>query len=108
MRAWKEEQILGHTVVAFDDGGKALDRYTIVIDDADVFGMSDSVGPSYTGNMAVNQYAGQLGDLGFLYSIYPQGDAKAGFKRVSVAKLPENVKEAIRDRIRGWGPQEKD
>ena len=99
-----EERILGHKVVAFDDSGKAFYRYTIVVDDADVFGMGDSVGPSYTGNMAVNQYAGQLVDLAHLRSIYPRGDVKTGFKRVPVAGLPKNVKEAIADRVRGWGP----
>ena len=85
----------GHRVVAFDDGGKAVDRYTIVVDDDSVYAMNE-----YPQNPSgFNQFAGTLSTLDYLRSIYPRGDAKEGFKRVSFKSLPEPVRQAIRDRI---------
>lgn len=90
----KADRVLGHEVRVFDDGGKSIDRYTVVIDSDFVYGMSENNGPS-----GFDQYAGQLDDLRFLRSIYPSGDAKEGFKPISFKRLPETVQEMIRERI---------
>ena len=70
-------------VQVYDNGGKTLDRYTVIIDNEDVYTMCHNPN-SPTG---VNQYAGKLNEL---------PGAQMG-KRINV--IPAEVAEAIMDRL---------
>jgi len=81
------------TVEVYDNGGKTIDRYTVIIDNA-VFSMSHNA----TSPQGVNQYVGELKDL-------PK--AKEGTK-VELKDLPEDVRKAIDLRIEGFKESAKE
>jgi len=76
-------------VVVYDNGGKTADRYTVIIG-KDAFNMS--IDPSSSNPLGVNLYAGEVGR-----------DVKIGSnlgKKVSMNRLPSEVQQAIKQRLK--------
>lgn len=82
------ESDFGNSVVVYDNGGKTADRYTVVIDNEYVFGMSDNARQPN----GFNQFAGTVGELKL------DNNPSLG-KKVDVKTLPKEVQDAIKDRI---------
>lgn len=81
----KGEYLAEAKVVVYDNGGKTVDRYTVLIGD-DVYEMSDNP----FSPQGFNQYVGLIGT-----------DVVVGShlgKKVNVDRLPEDVKRAIKER----------
>ena len=77
-------------VTVYDDGGKTVDRYTVVIQDGSVFGIgNDPFSPQ-----GYNQYVGEISE-------FPKGLSHTG-KKLKTNQIPEKVKLAILQRIK-WG-----
>ena len=79
-----------HKIVVYDNGGKTFDRYTIVIDDLDVFGMS--LNPLSV--QGFNQYCGNLKCCNRI-------GIDMSREIVPFEKLEIEVQEAINERIGG-------
>jgi len=76
----------------YDNGGKSIDRYSIVFKDGDLVGMSDNP----KSPQGFNQYSGNIKEWGLK-------DLNHLGKKVSYSdleKLPKDVLDAIEDRIR--------
>ena len=89
------DPVLLKDVVVYDDGGKTVDRYTIIIPDKSVYGMSsDPFSPQ-----GFNQYVGELSE-------FPDGLSHTG-KKVEASSLPENIQKAILQRMKDNDTEEK-
>jgi hypothetical protein len=74
-------------IMVFDNGGLSFDRYTVQIDD-EVYGMSaDPLSPQ-----GFNQYVGSLKDSDW--------DIEELGKRISLSKVPAQVRKAIKERTK--------
>jgi len=81
-----DEKIKEIDPIVYDDGGKTVDRYTVVFAGA-VFGMSsDPFSPQ-----GFNQYCGDITE-------FPQGLEHTG-RRLSIDEIPEQIKKAISSRV---------
>jgi len=77
-------------VKVYDNGGRSMDRYTVVLPNGDVYGMSEH--PNHP--QGFNQYSGTIGmDEG--YSIF---NIELNNKRTDKSKLSAEVKQAIKER----------
>jgi len=75
-------------VIVYDDGGKTIDRYTIITPDNSVYGMSsDPFSPQ-----GFCQYVGEKNE-------FPHGLSHTG-KRIDATKLPEIIQKAILQRMK--------
>ncbi len=75
-------------ILVYDDGGKALDRYTVVIG-KDVFAMSANPNSP----QGVNQYVFSLDDID------NPNSSRGWGKKLPWKKVPSEVKKAIRRRL---------
>ena len=74
-------------VTIYDDGGKTVDRYTVILRSGSVFGMSsDPFSPQ-----GFNQYVGEIED-------FPKGLKHTG-RKLKQEEIPKIIKLAIKDRI---------
>ena len=70
----------------YDNRGATIDRYTIVLEDGSVYGMSsDPLSPQ-----GFNQFAGTEGEMSW------KGNSAMG---TCIARIPDDVIKAIADRI---------
>lgn len=74
-------------VIVYDNGGETADRYTVIVPDGSVYGMSSNPSSS----QGFNQYSGEKSE-------FPNGLSHTG-KKVDVSKLPEGVQKAIINRM---------
>ena len=80
--------IIEKTVVIYDNNGETFDRYTVIIDNKDVFGMSENPGSA----QGFNQWAGNVGK-----------DIRIGShlgKTIKITSVPKEVQKAIKDRMK--------
>lgn len=74
-------------IKVYDNGGKTFDRYTVILSDGSIIGMSDNpLSPQ-----GFNQYCGDVKD-------YELENNDAIGQKVSIKSLSDDLKQAIRER----------
>jgi hypothetical protein len=72
----------------FDNGGKTIDRFTLINSDGDVFGFNEM--PYYP--LGFGQYCGNINE-------WCHRSTKGMGKRITIDELPEQAKTFVEERI---------